>query len=196
MGLIRFASGLPWRWGSAEGLAGPGMQTGRAGTHGRLAARAVTTEADSEVLFLWLCQLRRAPYSYDWIDNFGRFSPRIPDPSLTELEVGQEIMTIFVLTEFEPNRSLTVSMRPGWPTRLFGAISLRYAIIPTSDGRVVLRGDLWMPPIGRMLGRLRRYLLAWGDLIMMRKQLRTLSTLAEGTSPPPSAYASMLEGGR
>src|SRR5699024_8901757 len=120
--------------------------------------RAVTTQADPETLFLWLCQLRRAPYSYDWIDNFGRRSPRVPDPSLTDLEVGQKIMTIFTLTEFEPSRSLTVSMRPGWPTRLFGAISLRYAIIPTSDGQLLLSGDLWIPPIIKEHISLRRYL--------------------------------------
>ena len=196
MRLLRLASVVPWRWGSAEGLTASGVQPGRTGTHGRVAARAVTTQAGPEALFLWLCQLRRAPYSYDWIDNFGRRSPCVPDPSLTDLEVGQEIMTIFTLTEFEPSRSLTVSMRPGWPTRLFGAISLRYAIIPTSDGEVLLRGDLWMPPIGKVLGRLRRYLLAWGDLLMMRKQLRTLSTLAETTSTPPRAYVSRLEGGK
>jgi len=38
---------------------------------------------------------------------------------------------------------------------------------------------LWMPPIGRVLGKPLRYLLAWGDLLMMRKQLLTLAALAE-----------------
>ncbi|WP_344884404.1 SRPBCC family protein [Zhihengliuella alba] len=184
-----FFSGLPWAWGSTFGAETPESPDSRAGAQRRLATRAVATGADPETLFLWLCQLRRAPYSYDWIDNFGRRSPRTPDPSATNLEIGQDVMTIFELAGFEPNRSLTISMKPGWPTRLFGAIAVRYAIIPTGRGRVLLRGDLSMPPAGRVLGRPRRYLLAWGDLIMMRKQLRTLSSLAEGLTARPGTAA-------
>lgn len=183
--VAQFFSGLPWVWGSTSGAETLKSPDRRTGAPRRLATRAVATDAEPEALFLWLCQLRHAPYSYDWIDNFGRRSPRRPDTSATSLEAGQDVMTIFELTEFEPNRSLTISMKPGWPTRLFGAIAVRYAIIPTGDGRVLLRGDLSMPPPGRALGRLRRYLLAWGDLLMMRKQLRTLRSLAEEATARP-----------
>ena len=162
----------------------------------RLASRAVETSADPEDLYLWLCQLRRAPYSYDCLDNFGQRSPRIPDPAMRVLEVDQRVMTIFSLTDFVPNRSLTIRMRPGSPTRMFGAIIVRYAIVPTGKGRTLLRGDLWIPPLGGPLGKLRRSLLAWGDLVMMRKQFRTLASLAEKTSTSAISRTPDQETGR
>lgn len=147
----------------------------------RLLTRAVTSGATPATLFLWLCQLRRAPYSHDWIDNFGRRSPRRPDPALQDLRVGQRFMTIFTLTDFVPGESVTLRINPGWPTRTFGAITLKYEVGGVDRGRSQLRAAMWVPPIGRWLGSERRYLLAWGDLIMMRKQLIVLSRLAEAT---------------
>lgn len=37
--------------------------------------RGITINTAPEVIFRWLCQLRIAPYSYDWVDNFGIKSP-------------------------------------------------------------------------------------------------------------------------
>ncbi|MFC0582050.1 SRPBCC family protein [Micrococcoides hystricis] len=171
---------LPWRWGTDTGLQAPPYLQREPASSFTLAARAVYTAADTQSLYLWLCQLRRAPYSYDWIDNFFRQSPRTPDPSLTNLSIGQTVMTIFDLVDFQPHRYLTLKMKPGLPTRIFGSLVVHYSIV-TEEHAQVLRGDLWMASTGPYFGRLRRFLLAWGDIIMMRKQLLTLTALAEQT---------------
>ena len=169
--------GLPWVWGVPVEPAG--LPTPEVAPGSRLAVRAIAMEAPREVGFLWLCQMRRAPYSYDWLDNFGRRSPRRADPSLTDLAVGQSFMTIFELTDFTDGESLTLRMKAGRPTRIFGAITLHYRVETITGSRSRLVAALWMPPIGRVPGKALRYLLAWGDLLMMRKQLLTLAALAE-----------------
>jgi hypothetical protein len=46
--------------------------------------RGVWVQAPAEVVWPWVAQVRLAPYSYDWIDNRGRRSPRelagLPEP--------------------------------------------------------------------------------------------------------------------
>ena len=75
--------------------------------------------------FRWLCQLRVAPYSYDWIDNRGRRSPQELTPGLDQLEVGQTFMSFFVLRSFTPGRELTLGTREGSPGEsIFGQIGL------------------------------------------------------------------------
>src|SRR5215831_1136660 len=66
--------------------------------------RAVLVRAPASIILRWLCQLRVAPYSYDWIDNGGHPSPRELIPGLDLLQVGQRVMTIFQLVDFKPNR--------------------------------------------------------------------------------------------
>lgn len=172
---------LPWTWGDpVDPAPTPPHYEDQDASELRLATRSVVAHADPNSLYVWLCQLRRAPYSYDWIDNLGRRSPRTPEPALVELAPGMTIMTIFSLVDHEPERALTIRMRPGMPRRVFGDITVEYRIDPITGSTTRLSAMLWLPPIGGAAGRLRRYLLAWGDVLMMRRQLLTLSRLAEG----------------
>jgi hypothetical protein len=143
--------------------------------------RAVDVRAPVEVVFRWLCQLRVAPYSYDWIDNGGRRSPRRLIPGLEELSVGQRFMTIFTLVAFEPGRSLTLRMHRG--RGLFGDVVVTYAALAAGvrQSRLVMRLHVRHPGPGP-LARAHAVLLGWGDLVMARKQLLTLRALAQETS--------------
>lgn len=77
-----------------------------------------------------------------------------------------------------------VSSPTGLPTLLFGPLWVDYRISPApgSGTATLLSAVLWMPFPSGFLGAARRYVLAWGDVLMMRKQLYTLSRLAEGTA--------------
>jgi hypothetical protein len=140
--------------------------------------RGVDVAAPLPVVFRWLCQLRVAPYSYDWIDNWGWQSPRTLIPGLEELAVGQRVMTIFDLVEFERDRHLTVRLRDA--RSLFGDVAGTYLVAPRTDGPSRLMVKLLVRyPRTPLLGWLMARLLPWGDLVMMRKQLLTLKALAE-----------------
>lgn len=136
--------------------------------------RAIDVAAPAPEVFRWLCQLRIAPYSYDWLDNAGRRSPRALTPGVEHLKVGQSVMSIFELIAFEPGRSLTVVHRGP----LFGRIAGTYWIVPRGDGasRILVRLLVRYPrgPLGTALS----LVLPAGDLVMMRKQLRTLRDCA------------------
>jgi hypothetical protein len=137
--------------------------------------RAVDVDAPAEVAFRWVCQLRAAPYSYDWLDNLGRRSPRTLTPGLDELEVGQRVMTIFRLVSFEPRRSITIDAN----TRLFGYVAATYRVVAADDDRSRLVAKLAVAPRRGCAARVMDCVLPAGDLVMMRKQLLTLKRLAE-----------------
>jgi hypothetical protein len=138
-----------------------------------LMTRAVSVDAPVEVVWRWLCQLAVAPYSYDWIDNRGRRSPRNLVSGADRVEVGQRVQ-VFRVTDVEPGRQWSGVTIP----KVFGRTAVTYAVEPDREGsRLVCRITTSQHgPVAWAWSRL----LAWGDLVMMRKQLLTLKQLAEG----------------
>jgi hypothetical protein len=134
--------------------------------------RAIDVDASTDTLYRWLCQLTVAPYSYDWIDNLGRRSSRALTPGADELVVGQRLLIVFRLASFEPGRHVTAVSRP----RVGPETVLSYVAQPQSEhrSRLLVKALVRGPRV--VLGPL-----AAGDLIMMRKQLRTLAALAAAT---------------
>jgi len=140
--------------------------------------RAIDVAAPPAVLFRWLCQLRAAPYSYDWIDNWGRRSPTSLTPGLDRLACGQSVMTVFRLVEFATDGHLTIVTRG---SAILGRYAVTYAVEPLgrAETRLVAKIVACYPSALRSL--LRRVFPA-GDLLMMRKQLLTLKAYAERTA--------------
>ncbi len=141
--------------------------------------RGVSVAAPPERVFRWLCQLRAAPYSYDWIDNLGRRSPQQLTPGLERLEPGQSMMTIFRLRSFTPDRELTLTTGDGPGPAPFGRVGLTYRVVPDGPGASRLLAKLRFQPPPGLVGRLLAAFLPWGDLVMMRRQLLNLKRLAE-----------------
>ena len=138
--------------------------------------RAVDVKAPAGILFLWLCQLRLAPYSYDRIDNFGRQSPQRLVPGIDELERGQEFMRIFELVDFEPGRSVTIESNK--PRGVRSVVS--YVALSRGDERSRLIAKYSVGYSSTWLAVPMRLVLPPGDLLMMRRQLLNLKRLAEG----------------
>jgi hypothetical protein len=178
-----------WGTTSAErALAFPGDRPADAGAD--LLWRGVGIEAPHTIVFQWLCQLRVAPYSYDWIDNGGRRSPRTLDPSLLRLERGQTFMRIFRLEEFEPGVQVTLATPIGSRgAHLFGVVRVSYWARAEEARRTRLLVKLRVAPAPGAWGRAMRAFLPWGDLLMMRRQLLDLKALAEATARTGDAGA-------
>jgi hypothetical protein len=188
----RTANGIPEVWGAtAEEVAAPFPCDEHLVEPDAAWFRAVTVGADCDTVFRWLTQLKVAPYSYDLVDNLGRRSPRVLTPGTDRLEAGQRVMTIFVLVDFHPSDHLTLSLREPWAVQLFGEMAISYTVRSTGHRRTRLVAKLLVRHPRRPSGSLETRLLAWGDLMMMRRQLLTLKALAETSDTrPPRAVES------
>ena len=177
--LMRAARTGPYTWGSmSEERQAPFPADDHLPDPDDQLFRALDVAAPAPIVFRWLCQLRVAPYSYDWLDNLGRQSPRRLTPGLDELAIGQHVMFIFRLVDFARDEHLTLTLR-GKSTALFGEAAITYRVIAVTPehSRVIVKLAIRYPFWGQWA--ITRWLFAAGDLVMMRKQLHTLSQLAE-----------------
>ncbi len=160
-------------WGStAEERAQPFPCDALLPTGGEALYRAVDIDAPPALVFAWLCQMRVAPYSYDWLDNFGRTSPQDRDPANEDLMEGQRVMLIFRLAAFRRGEHMTLFNGYGGP---MGRTAVSYTVRPRPGGaRLVVKMlydiSAWSPA---------RWILPLGDFIMMRRQLLNFKALAE-----------------
>ncbi|ALE73812.1 polyketide cyclase [Pseudonocardia sp. EC080610-09] len=131
--------------------------------------RGVTVDAPAEALWPWVAQVRLAPYSYDWIDNLGRRSPRelvgLPDPRAGERFTTAGGRGMGRIVSVDPGRQLTGTV--------IGAV-MSYVLVPHDHDttrlllKVVMNVNRWVG-VG----------LSVGDLVMARRQLLNFKELAE-----------------
>ena len=131
--------------------------------------RGVTVRTPPEAVWPWLVQVRAAPYSYDWIDNLGRRSPRtllgLPDPRVGDpftTAGGRELGRV---VSVDPGRQLTATIMGAYMSYVLepdGPATTRLLL------KVVMAGSRWLARA-----------VSVGDLVMARRQLLNLRDLAE-----------------
>ena len=131
--------------------------------------RGVRVEAPAAAVWPWVAQVRLAPYSYDWIDNLGRRSPRelagLPEPRAGDRFTTAGGRRLGRILSVDPGKQLTAT--------IIGAY-LSYVLVPQEDAGTRL--------LFKAVMRTRRWAAPWlsaGDLIMARRQLLNLKHLAE-----------------
>jgi hypothetical protein len=169
--------GLPLVWGATDDEVERRYPADELVPDGLVMTRAIGLAAPVELTWRWLCQVAVAPYSYDWIDNWGRRSPQTLTPGADRLELGQRMAEVFELVSFDAPHQWTGLTTPRGE-RLFGRVAMTFAAEPDgADSRIVARLVASSPRSA--LSRLRAHALVWGDLVMMRRQLLNLKALAE-----------------
>lgn len=99
--------------------------------------RGIDVDAPRSVTFRWLCQLTRAPYSYDLVDNFGRRSPRELTPGAERLARGQRFL-VFRIQSFEPGVHISGVSTPGFDAA-YGKLAVSYTVRDRPGGsRIVV----------------------------------------------------------
>lgn len=144
--------------------------------------RGVTINANPKFVYLWLCQMNYAPYSYDWLDNFAFKSPDYLIKDADKLKIGQKFMYAFKLLDFTKNKHITFTPPPHHILdRLYGQFLVSYFINELNSTRTRLIVKIrWSFPKG-IIGSILSFLAPKIDSIMMRKQLSQFKKFSEKT---------------
>ena len=168
------------RWGVTDGEVARSYPCDMYVTAPALQAwRGVHVQAPCAAVWPWVCQVRVAPYAYDWIDNLGRRSPQylvnLPEPRVGEAFTTAGGRKLGRIVSVDPGQQLTGTIMGGF---------MSYVLVPQADTttrlllKVVMQTNRWIA-IG----------LSVGDLIMARRQLLNLKRLAERHQIPPGTAA-------
>ncbi len=134
--------------------------------------RGVTVLTSRARLWPWVSQIRLAPYSYDWIDNLGRTSPRhlesMPEPTVGEHFTTAATRRCGTIVAVTPGVSLT--------GRILGAV-MSYDLVAQDENTTRLLLKVVMSG-----GGVLRPVISVGDLVMARRQLMNFKRLAEQTA--------------
>lgn len=130
--------------------------------------RGVSVDAPAEAVWPWIAQVRLAPYAYDWIDNFGRRSPRelmgLAEPRIGERLTAMGWCKMGRIVSVEPQIQLTCT--------IIGTF-LSYVLVPDGQHtRLLMKAVTAVNPLVAAG-------LCLGDLIMARRQLLNWKSLAE-----------------
>ncbi len=143
--------------------------------------RSVEIQARPHHIFLWLRQLRVAPYSYDFIDNRRMKSPDFIIKNLPPLKVNTHFLLAFHVTEFKEDSFIACRfcepINPPFNLCLRG-LFIEYRIAGQGS-----KANLWC----KVTGYIRHDIFSRGffhvfsvvNKIMMTRQLKNLKKLSE-----------------
>jgi hypothetical protein len=143
--------------------------------------RCIEVRANASDIFVWLKQLRIAPYSYDFIDNRWRKSPDYIIENLPPLKVNTHYLLAFHIFEFEEDSF--IACRFCEPVNQPVSLYMKGLFI---EYRIVVQGtrtELWC----KIKGYLNSDIFSKGfffifsviNKIMMARQLKNIKKLSE-----------------
>jgi hypothetical protein len=147
----------------------------------RALLRCTEIAANSSDIFVWLKQLRIAPYSYDFIDNRGKKSPDYIIKNLPPLIVNTHYLLSFHVVEFGENSFIVCRfcepINP--PISLYmKCLFLEYRIVEQGS-----KSQLWCKIKGYFYTNMPSkgffYTFSIMNKVMMAKQLKNVKKLSE-----------------